>query len=359
MDNFIIAEAGSNHNGDIQKALDLIDIAYKAKADSIKFQLIFADGLYLPEYPAGGAYIKSKVFEKRLKEEFTSEEWFTIWNYAREVGIDISGSVFCSRGVSLLKELGCTYVKIASTDLTNHKLIREVCTSFDTVVMSTGMASIQEVSASVACAMAANVNVNLKLMHCVSLYPCRFEEAKISRINALKSAFNIEVGYSDHTNDARSAILAWANGATFFEKHFTYDKDQPGFDHAHAQSPEELGLYIETLKSCEQAMQWCELYGDNQNAENVTKIRARRGVYVNKDLLAGHVITKDDLLYVRPSSEYQSVNPSDFVGLKIMKPLIKYSAIGMNSEIVEVSSNWAKADTYWNQEMKEKNMDDD
>ena len=106
-------------------------------------------------------------------------------------------------------------------------------------------------------------------------------------------------------------------------------------------------------------MQWCELYGDNQNAENVTKIRARRGVYVNKDLLAGHVITKDDLLYVRPSSEYQSVNPSDFVGLKIMKPLIKYSAIGMNSEIVEVSSNWAKEDTYWNQEMQEKNMDDD
>lgn len=359
MKNFIIAEAGSNHNGSLQKALDLIDIAYKAKADSVKFQLIFADGLYLPEYPSDGTYTKSKVFAKRFKEEFTREQWFTIWNYAKNVGIDISGSVFCSRGVSLLKELGCTYVKIASTDLTNHKLVKEVCGSFDTVVMSTGMASIEEISASIACARKANFKTKLKLMHCVSLYPCAFEEAKISRINALKSAFNVEVGYSDHTNDIRSALLAWTNGATFFEKHFTYDKNQPGFDHAHAQDPEELCSYIATLKSCHQAMEWSELYSGDHNPENITKLRARRGVYTSKNLPAGHVIAEDDLLYVRPSSEYQSVDPIEFIGLKLKKPLIKYSSLGMNSEAVEVSSNWTKANTYWNQEMKEKNMDGD
>lgn len=358
MKNFIIAEAGSNHNGCLQKALDLIDIAYNAKADSIKFQLIFADGLYLPEYSSDSTYLKSKVFAKRLEEEFTREQWFTIWSYAKKVGIDISGSVFCSRGVALLKELGCTYVKIASTDLTNHKLIKEVCSSFETVVMSTGMATIEEISASIACARKANLHTNLKLMHCVSLYPCAFEEAKISRINALKSAFNVDVGYSDHTSDTRSAILAWTNGATFFEKHFTYDKKQPGFDHAHAQNPEELSYYITTLKSCYKSMKWSEIYNDDHNAENVTKLRARRGVYVNKNLPVGHIITNDDLLYVRPSSEYQSVDPIEFIGLKLKKSITKYSSLGMNSEAVEVKSNWDKANTYWNQEMKEKKMDE-
>ena len=357
MQDFIIAEAGSNHNGDVKKALHLIDIAKEAKADSIKFQLIFADGLYLPKYNENGTYEDSKVFKKRKDEEFTDKEWHVIWDYAKEKKIDISGSVFCSKGITLLKKLGCSYVKIASTDLTNHKLIKEVCSNFNNVIISTGMATIEEVASSIDNAKKANNDIKLSLMHCVSLYPCAFEDAKLSRINALKNAFNINVGYSDHTNDNRSAILAWHGGATFFEKHFTYDKSQPGFDHAHAQNPNELKSYIETLRSCNAAMKWDEFQVMEENNENITKIRARRGVYLNKDIEAGHIITEADLLYVRPSSEYKCNNPDEFIGQKTNIPLSKFTAIGMNTQTMQVKSNWSKADNYWNQEMKEKNMD--
>ena len=359
MNDFIIAEAGSNHNGDIRKAFELIDIAKNANADSIKFQLIFAEGLYLPEYVQNGRYIKSKVFTKRKEEEFSEEEWFDIWKYAKEKNMNISGSVFCIRGVRLLKKLGCTYVKIASTDLTNHKLIQQVCKNFDNVIMSTGMATIEEVASSVECAKRANQNVNLKLMHCVSLYPCSFRESKVSRISALKLAFNLEIGYSDHTNDDKSAILAWSQGATFFEKHFTYDQKQPGFDHAHALNPKQLEQYVQTIKTCQDSLKWDEYSNDQTKSENITKIRARRGVYINKDLQPGHIISEDDLLYVRPSSEYAVTNPDDFLGKEIKKPLLKYSSLGFDREIIEVNSNWSKADSYWNQEMKEKNMDED
>ena len=360
MKNFIIAEAGSNHNGDINKALHLIDIAHKANADSVKFQFIFSDGLYLPAYPINNSYEESDVYKKRAKEEFTEEEWIKIWDYAKEVGIDISASVFCSRGVHLLKKLGCSYVKIASTDLTNHMLIKEVCINFETVLISTGMASMNEISDAINCAKEANSDVNLKLFHCVSLYPCPFKDSKISRIIELKEKFNLDIGYSDHTDDFRSAILAWNNGATIFEKHFTYDKNEPGFDHAHAQDPLELQSYVRTIKSCSKAMKWSEKSSQEEDLENITKIRARRGVYVNKNIQAGMKITKDDLLYVRPSSTYECFDPEEFIGLKAIKPILQYSAIGIKSGYVEkVDSNWVKANKYWVDEMKEKNMDDE
>ena len=357
MENFIIAEAGSNHNGSIDKAFDLIDIAKKANANSIKFQFIYADGLYLPEYYLNDGYIKSDVHRKRKKEEFSDDDWNKIWSYSKKRDLDISASVFCSRGVSLLKELGCTYVKIASTDLTNHKLIRDVSNNFDNVLISTGMASMNEIAESVNCAIKANSNIDLKLMHCVSLYPCPFKDSNISRISELQKRFDIEVGYSDHTNDLRSAILACSKGVTLFEKHFTYDKNQPGFDHAHAQDPFELELYVQTINECSKAEEWVENNPKMQNGESITKIRARRGVYVNKDLKPGHQIQEDDLLYVRPSTNFTCSDPDEFIGLKLKESIKKYSAIGIESNsVIQVSSNWNAANDFWNAEMKEKKM---
>lgn len=356
MKNWVIAEAGSNHNGDAQRAVELIGIAKSAKADSVKFQFIFADGLYLPAYWEGGTLRESPVYNQRATEELTEQEWQAIWRYAAQQKIDISASVFCMRGLKLLERLGASYVKIASTDLTNLYLIDAACGSFQRVILSTGMATIEEVSRSVRHVRKRHPDVDLKLMHCVSVYPCALGDAKIARIEALRHAFGLEVGYSDHTADERSAILAWSKGAAFFEKHFTYDKSAPGFDHAHALNPTELRHYVSTIGSCEAALAWTEHSGGD--AEDVTRLRARRGVYVSHDLPKGHVISEDDILFVRPSSEYQTFDPREFIGREVRQDLRKYTAIGMDTIVAEVASNTDAANKYWNDEMKNKKMAD-
>ncbi|MBU25803.1 MAG: hypothetical protein CMD99_07210 [Gammaproteobacteria bacterium] len=352
----VIAEAGSNHNGSLNDAKKLIDIAKSASASSVKFQFIFSEGLYLPKYLIDGSYYDSEVYAQRRSEEFGDEQWEEIWRYAALREIDISASVFCDRGISLLKRLGAGYVKIASTDLTNHLLIEKVCKEFSTVLLSTGMASLAEIANAVSVAKAANQKIDLKLLHCVSMYPCAFEESKISRISALKSAFGLDVGYSDHTIDERSAILAWTAGARFFEKHFTFDKTLAGFDHAHAQSPEELNNYVQTVALCEEALNWSEESLSSESGELKTKIRARRGIYASRDLEAGHRITEDDLLFVRPSSEYEGHDPRDLVGLLITEAAPQYSALGTGSNVSIVGSNCKEASAFWANEMKEKKM---
>ena len=147
--NNVIAEAGSNHNGDKDTAVNLVDIANLAGATSIKFQFIFPDGLYLPDINIDGKLVPSEVYEVRQKEQLTTEAWSEVWQYAQKVGIDISASVFCMEGVKLLYKLGANYVKIASTDLTNLSLIKLACQNFKKVIISTGMATLDEISRTV------------------------------------------------------------------------------------------------------------------------------------------------------------------------------------------------------------------
>ena len=349
-----IAEAGSNHNGSIKRAKDLVSAAVASGASSVKFQFIFADGLYLPQYLDGNNYITNTVYGVRKKEELSKNQWLEIWSVAKEKKIDISASVFCSQGVQLLSSLGASYVKISSTDLTNIRLIEEACDNFNTVIISTGMSSIDEIYKTVNFISRQFRNVTIKLMHCVSLYPCKLKDSVISRVKALKENFGLEIGYSDHTETEISAVLALMNGASFFEKHFTTNKKLPGFDHKYALSPDELKNYIDVLEDSSLAIS--SLPFSINEKEQETKIRARRGVYVNKDLSAGHVLGKEDLLYVRPSSEYLCNDPKSFIGKIIEKDIPKYSALAILDKMVIVKSNWKAASNYWQKEMKEKKI---
>jgi N,N'-diacetyllegionaminate synthase len=354
MSTMIIAEAGSNHNGSIKQAKDLIVTAANSNASSVKFQFIFADGLYLPKFSVDNDFTINSVYDIRKKEELTKNQWVEIWSEANNKNIDISASVFCSKGIDLLSFLGSQYVKISSTDLTNIRLIEEACENFESVIISTGMSSIDEIYKTVNFVVRNFNNTNLKLMHCVSLYPCSLKESNITRVKALKDYFGLEIGYSDHTGTEISAVLALMNGATFFEKHFTINKNLPGFDHKYALDPKELKRYIDTLKESSLAIS-TPPYTINEK-EQITKIRARRGVYVNKGLSAGHVLTKNDLLYVRPSSQYFCDDPEIFVGKIVEQDIPQYSALGISNKIVTIKSNWKDADNYWQNEMQEKKM---
>lgn len=349
----VIAEAGSNHDGSVARALNLIDIGRAAGASSVKFQFIYPDELYLPAFRDGDELRPNPAHTQRTTEQLTAQQWQEVWRYGEQVGVALSASVFCERGLDLLAELGADYVKIASTDLTNLDLIDLAAARFDRVIVSTGMATLAEVSATVAMVQDRHPSVALELLHCVSSYPCPVEDANPARVRLLRDAFGVRVGYSDHTEGGLSAILALAQGAELFEKHFTDDRTRPGFDHASAMEPDQLRGYVDDLRQAATSLTG----NPNRNApqEVETRIRARRGVYAARDLTAGHVLTRDDLLHVRPST-HQHTLPSHLIGRPLASDVREYDALGVGEGVRAIASRWREASTYWAGEMDAKGM---
>lgn len=350
----IIAEAGSNHNGDPERACALIDLAAVAGASAVKFQFILADGLYLRDFYDGTGYLSNPVFDRRKSEEMPEDDWQHIWAHARERGITISASVFCEEGLALLHHLGAPFVKIASTDLTNHALIERACALFGRVIVSTGMATLAEIDAMLRNVRQLHPQTDLQLMHCVSAYPCPLEDANTQRLALLKRAFGLPVGYSDHTSDAISSAMALVQGADFFEKHFTTDVSLPGFDHAHALDGQALKDYVRILTAASASLAGSA--NRLSDREQVTRIRARRGVYAAHDMQAGHVLRADDLLFVRPSTDFSVSDPASLVGERLTMDVARHTALGPSQGVGVVGSNWQEAQDYWGQEMSEKRM---
>lgn len=353
----VIAEAGSNHGGTVDGAIELVRIAASAGADVVKFQFIFPSGLYLPEYlESDGTYSRSAVWEARQTEELTSEEWAEVWSEATRLGIAPAASVFCERGIDLLETLGTPFVKIASTDLTNLGLLAAAAKKFNQIVLSTGMASSEEIDASVNFLNKECGSPTVRLMHCVSRYPCPLEASAPHRVTSLRDKFGLEVGYSDHTEGVGAALMAVACGARFFEKHFTFDKSAPGFDHKHAASPGELTAYISALREGIAAVE-----KDPWNIaveERETAIRARRGTYLRRDVAAGESISADDLLYVRPSTQ-SATSPHELGPLLAVAQtdMKRFQAVSLTHNSIEpCMSNHERASEYWVAEMREKKM---
>jgi sialic acid synthase SpsE len=317
----IIAEAGTNHNGSTQKAFNLIDIAKRCGADSVKFQIINTWGLYLPGKYEYGHYNIDDVIKIRLSTELPDEEYRKIADYAMKKGILFSASVFDSKGLKLLASLNPPYIKIASCDLNNIRFLREVASYGKKIILSTGMSSLEDIELTINELYKINFT-NIVLLHCVSVYPAKLEETNISFIKVLKNHFNLEVGFSDHTQTSHAACMAVALGATWIEKHFTESKKQVGLDHAYALEEDELKSFINDIRAAEIAIQ----EKDSKISENeyYTRKRARRSLYASKDLAAGHTISDEDILIVRPES-FMQANEYDFlIGKKLNTSIQKY-----------------------------------
>lgn len=350
----IIAEAGSNHNGNPQRALELIDVASWANATSVKFQFIFPEGLYVPEFVDGSHRSRNAVFDQRMREQISADDWKAIWEHAKRRNIPASASVFCERGIELLRGLGAPYVKVASTDLTNHTLVAAACQSFERVIVSTGMATLAEIDELVRFVRTDHPDTRLELMHCVSTYPCPLSDANPQRIQLLRNAFDLPVGYSDHTTGVLAAAMALVHGATFFEKHFTTDRSLPGFDHAHALDPSELRNYVASIHQAHASLQRPATALAAE--EHTTKVRARRGFYAARDLRRGHILSAADLLFVRPSTAFASCDPKDLIGLPVEHDIPRYAALGLSGTARTVHSRWKEAQVFWYDEMQTKGI---
>lgn len=317
----VIAEAGTNNNGSVQKAMNLVDIASRAGADSIKFQIINTWGLYLPGNYSYGHYNIEDVIKIRQDGEMSDDEYSAVAKHAAETGIPLSASVFDTKGLKTLAALNPPYIKIASCDLNNIRFLREVASYGIKMVISTGMSTLQDVDRSVNELSRIGFN-NIVLLHCVSIYPASIEQTNLKFIPTLKERFGLEVGFSDHTQSSHAACMALTLGATWFEKHFTESKAQKGLDHAYAMEEHELSSYVNDLRAASLALQVKD--SKISDGELYTRKRARRSLYAASDLPAGHLISDDDVLCVRPENYMQADEIDTIVGFKLTKSISKH-----------------------------------
>ena len=320
----IIAEAGTNHGGDENIARNLVDIAKEAGADSVKFQIIYPEGLYVPKIYNNGDLQNNEVLEVRRSMMLEDNAYHRLNEYCRQEDIPMSASIFDEKGLSLLNDLNPPYIKIASCDLNNSYLINKAAETGKKIIISTGMASMKEIEQAV-----NNIsligNDDIVLMHCVSIYPCPVDKINLGFIDILKSEFSFPLGFSDHTESSIAAIAAVAKGVEWIEKHFTYNRKAEGFDHAYAMEPEQLKSYVEDIDTAVSALQ----KPDNkiQDSENEVKQRARRGLYAARDICEGEVLDENDILIVRPENALCHNDITKVVGKKAANPISQFQPL--------------------------------
>lgn len=323
----IIAEAGTNHNGTPETAGQLIDAALHAQANSVKFQIIYPEGLYLPRFFVNGQYTENDVFHLRAARMLSDDDYRALADLCRTKGIGFSASVFDKRGIDLLDELDAEYIKIASCDLNNSHLLRQAAACGRRLIISTGMASLGEIEQAVADVVATG-NTDIVLMHCVSVYPCPTERMNLGFLRVLQQAFGFPVGLSDHTENSLAAAIAASFGVEWIEKHLTLDRTSTGFDHAYAMEPAMMAGYIADIRASEAACQRQRI--KIGAAEATVKQRARRGLYAARDIAPGEEVTEADILIVRPEN---TLNPNDtnlLIGRRTRHQLRQYEPLSLD-----------------------------
>ncbi len=320
----LIAEAGTNHNRSVETGKRLIDAGRRSGANSVKFQMIWPEGLYLPAFYEDGAYRESEVFAQRASGALTPDEFRELASYCHETGVGFSSSVFDRKGIALLDELDVEYIKIASCDLNNSPLICAAAETGRRIVLSTGMSTLKEIESAVLDVQRTG-NTNLVLMHCVSIYPAPVARMNLSFIDTLKTKFDLPVGLSDHTESSVAAAIAVAKGVMWIEKHITLDRSSQGFDHAYAMEPDGFAGFVQDVRASESA---CSVAFDKVAQEEASvRVRARRALYAARDIVAGASLCDDDVLIVRPEGPLRPNDLPQVLGCTAGRDIRRYEAL--------------------------------
>jgi len=318
---FIIAEAGVNHNGQMELARRLVDAAAAAGVDAVKFQTFKAEKVVSSGAPQATYQMKNTgVEETQLamirRLELDAERTAELGEYCSSVGIEFLSTPFDEESAELLQALGVPAFKVGSGELTNHRFLKYLAEKGLPLIVSTGMASMEETEAAVAAIRGAGGR-GLCLLHCVSAYPAPPEESNLRSMDTLRRNFHVPVGWSDHTLGLHVTVAAVALGASLVEKHFTLDRSLPGPDHAASLEPQELAALVRQVREVESAL------GDGVKrcmpSEENTAAVARRSVHTAADLPAGHVIGPDDLLLLRPGTGIGAHEVEKLVGRRTLR----------------------------------------
>jgi sialic acid synthase SpsE len=326
---YVVAEAGVNHDGIVERALELVDAAADTGADAVKFQVfdvdrLVAEGTEKAEYQrrANGGSESQDAMLRRL--QLGRSDFEAIAERAAARGIAFLATPFDEESVDLLVELGVPAIKIASPDLVNLPLVEYAARTGLPVVLSTGMADLDESRAAVAAAQAAGAT-DLVVLHCVSAYPARPQDANLAAMATLARELDVPVGFSDHTLGTAVAVAAAALGACLIEKHLTLDRTAPGPDHAASLEPQELADMVLACRTASEAI------GDGvkrpvaAELENISV--TRRSVAAADDLPAGSVLTRSSLVALRPGTGIPAASLESLVGRTLARAVPRFTLL--------------------------------
>lgn len=344
---FIIAEAGVNHNGDLETAKRLVDEAKKAGADVVKFQTFQTEKIVTSDTKQARYQTKNMGQEesqyamlKRLELSYSNFKELKKYCDKKEI-IFLSTPHSSKEDIDLVAQL-CPAIKVGSGDLTNLPILKYIATKNLPIILSTGMADLAEVKEAVETILP--INQQLIILHCTTNYPTLLNEVNLKAMLTLKKEFNLITGYSDHTEGIKISLAAAALGASIIEKHFTLNKNMPGPDHKASLEPWELKAMVEGIREIEKRLALGEEGGDlikelnveealgdgikrpNPSEIEVAKV-ARKSIVADLDIKKGTTIKENMLIIKRPGTGIRPKYFNDLLGKKAQKDIKKDSLI--------------------------------
>ena len=297
----IIAEAGVNHNGDLNTALQLCDAAKAAGADVVKFQAwkteaIITKTVAKAEYQQENTGVQESQFDMLKRLELSHDDFRKIKEYCDSIGIIFASTADESESLDFLISIGIPFIKIGSGEIGNVSYLRYMGSKKMPVILSTGMSSLSDIDISIQ-ALREGGATDITLLHCTTSYPCVFENVNLNAMNTIRDAFKLPVGYSDHTLGSAVAIAAVAMGAKVIEKHFTLDKNMEGPDHKASSTPDEFKEFVQSIRSIEKAMGSGKKV-PTQVEKEISKVVLKR-IVAKKPIEKNQVITEDDICVKR------------------------------------------------------------
>lgn len=317
---FIIAEAGVNHNGSLDLAKKLVDMAVLAGCDAVKFQTFKADNLLIASAPKADYQLKAtpgdeSQYEMIKRLELKIKDHQELISYCAERSIEFFSSPFDLESIDLLNSLKLDIFKIPSGEITNLPYLKKIASLNKRIILSTGMADLTEIRAALeVLESCGTIKEKISLLYCVSDYPASFEDIDLKTIIALKKEFSLKVGYSDHTLGWEAAIAAVALGAEIIEKHLTLDKSLPGPDHKASLNPDEFKAMVLAIRNIEKGL--------GQGVKKISFSEARNREVVRKSIVAAKIIRQGEefsefnLATKRPSGGISPMRWEDVIGKK-------------------------------------------
>ena len=341
---YIVAELSGNHNGSFERAIKIIREAKECGADAVKIQTYTPDTITInhksSEFLIKEGLWKNKFLYDLYKEAYTPWEWHKeLFEYAKSINLTLFSSPFDKSAVELLENLGNPFYKIASPELIDLELIKEVAATKKPIIFSTGMGSLLEIEEAIKTARDQGSD-NIIVLHCTSSYPAPIKEANLSTIREIKKRFDVISGLSDHTEGILISTLATVMGASLIEKHFTLDRSEGGVDSDFSIEPNELKMLVKETKNAYLSI-GSPAFSPTQSEEKL--IKCRRSIYVVKPIKKGEFITKENVRSIRPGNGLLPKYINFIIGKKASKDInygeaFKIDMIENNQEIKNMIS---------------------
>lgn len=316
----IIAEAGVNHNGNLDNAFKLIDAAVDAGVDYVKFQTFKSENLVSKSAKKADYQIQNtgnstdSQYEMLKKLELSHENHELLIDYCKQKNIQFFSTAFDLDSLQYLKEIGLDLVKIPSGEITNLPYLRKAAQLFKKVILSTGMCTMEDIEAAINVFLAEDISKDdITILHCNTEYPTPMNDVNLRAMLSIQQEFETEIGYSDHTLGIEVPIAAVALGASVIEKHFTLDNTMEGPDHAASLEPQQLKEMVKAIRNIEQAIS-----GDGLKKPSASEMKnieiARKSIVASTSISEGETFTEENLTIKRPGTGISPMKWDDVIG---------------------------------------------